>query len=560
MLATTGEDGFARVWNTDDGRLLYERRGKGAASEPSFAPDSSMLAASWRWVVAGENWARTVRVMDPVRGQTVRTVGRLRDAIRAALGPGGSELAILSVNRDLNRNVGRIWSLDGGGPPIVRFRAPLWFGTAALHWNPDGRSLLGIDGAFLWNAQTGERIGRLEGHGDVELAADLSADGSMAVTASADGTVGVWELREQARLFSFAAEGATAYHDVAFSPDGGSVVATDRDGVARIWDVGPQGGREWAVLRTRAGTDVGILADGRAFSVGRRSLLVTDPATGRAVPFGPTHESPPIPGIWSPSFDISPDGSTIAVDDDGLEVRDVATGRLTMPERAAVGRGWSPTGTVLALDPDVGPLEVHDLDDGHVSILPGMDSADVAFSPDGRLLAAVGWRTSVECGEPLLQIWDWRAERLLADRATCGYEVGWTAGGEVVTFLGPEVRVWDGSDATPVRRFPPLPAEDAGPIAMSGDGTKLAVATGSVIRLLDPATGEDRLSLEGHGCPVTGLDVSDDGSTLISHACDGIRVWALDIDDLLDLAAAELTRGWTEPECRRYLHQDGCPR
>jgi hypothetical protein len=59
---------------------------------------------------------------------------------------------------------------------------------------------------------------------------------------------------------------------------------------------------------------------------------------------------------------------------------------------------------------------------------------------------------------------------------------------------------------------------------------------------------------------VTGLDVSDSGSTLISQACDGIRIWALDIDDLLHLAAAELTRGWTERECRRYLHVDGCSR
>jgi hypothetical protein len=37
-------------------------------------------------------------------------------------------------------------------------------------------------------------------------------------------------------------------------------------------------------------------------------------------------------------------------------------------------------------------------------------------------------------------------------------------------------------------------------------------------------------------------------------------VWALDLDDLIAIAAAELTRGLTDDECRQYLHQpEGCP-
>ena len=52
---------------------------------------------------------------------------------------------------------------------------------------------------------------------------------------------------------------------------------------------------------------------------------------------------------------------------------------------------------------------------------------------------------------------------------------------------------------------------------------------------------------------------SPDGSMLASWADDGTRVWALDIDDLLEIARSEVTRALTEEECRQYLHVEACP-
>jgi hypothetical protein len=39
-----------------------------------------------------------------------------------------------------------------------------------------------------------------------------------------------------------------------------------------------------------------------------------------------------------------------------------------------------------------------------------------------------------------------------------------------------------------------------------------------------------------------------------------VRIWALDIDDLLDIARREAGRTITDAECRKYLHMDQCPR
>lgn len=68
------------------------------------------------------------------------------------------------------------------------------------------------------------------------------------------------------------------------------------------------------------------------------------------------------------------------------------------------------------------------------------------------------------------------------------------------------------------------------------------------------------LALRGHGFVVGRLAFSPDGSKLVSGAGDGVvRVWAIDLDDLIAIAKQELTRDLTAEECRQYLHQaNGC--
>jgi hypothetical protein len=45
----------------------------------------------------------------------------------------------------------------------------------------------------------------------------------------------------------------------------------------------------------------------------------------------------------------------------------------------------------------------------------------------------------------------------------------------------------------------------------------------------------------------------------VSAGTDGVvRVWALDLDELVEIAEAELTRALTDDECRQYLHQPQC--
>ena len=66
--------------------------------------------------------------------------------------------------------------------------------------------------------------------------------------------------------------------------------------------------------------------------------------------------------------------------------------------------------------------------------------------------------------------------------------------------------------------------------------------------------------LRGHTSSIKNLAFSPDGSRLASISDEGkIRVWALDLDDLIGIAEREVTRTFTDEECRQYLHLDGCP-
>jgi hypothetical protein len=61
--------------------------------------------------------------------------------------------------------------------------------------------------------------------------------------------------------------------------------------------------------------------------------------------------------------------------------------------------------------------------------------------------------------------------------------------------------------------------------------------------------------------PVGRLAFSPDGTKLASQGplSGVVRVWALDIDDLLEIAQENVTRSLTDAECRRYLHVEACP-
>lgn len=90
---------------------------------------------------------------------------------------------------------------------------------------------------MIWDADTGEKMHILEGHGEGWYMNDLawSPDGSQLATASWDTKVIVWDSTTGDDLLTFSGH-KYAVNSVAWSPDGSRIVSTSNDGEALIWE------------------------------------------------------------------------------------------------------------------------------------------------------------------------------------------------------------------------------------------------------------------------------------------------------------------------------------
>jgi WD40 repeat protein len=283
---------------------------------------------------------------------------------------------------------------------------------------------------------------------------------------------------------------------VAFSPDGKRLVTASQRGSVRLWDVAT--GQEILTLKGRAlhVRSVAFSADGERLvsaSLGR-TVQVWDAATGR--------ELLKLTGNGGASLGVafSPDAKRVALasqerKEDGrsegtVRVWDAATGRevLTLMVNAYVSRGeafggvaFSPDGKRLAASGFQGPVKVWDVANGQEIRKLGGGDAGLAFSPDGKRLAA--------CDDRMVTVWD-------------------TASGQrTLTLKGHTVQVLS--------------------VAFSPDGSQLATASWDrTVKVWDAATGREVRTLTGHTDRVTSVAFSPDGKQLASASRDGtVRVW-----------------------------------
>jgi WD40 repeat protein len=197
----------------------------------------------------------------------------------------------------------------------------------------------------------------------------------------------------------------------------------------------------------------------------------------------------------------------------------------------------------------------------------GQRVESIGFSPDGRLLATT--RVGIDRFDPeemKTMIWDWNRGDVVRELGTFSDLLAFDpTGSRIATARAVEgtADVWDAQ--TGARMATLVAPAEIGDIAYSPDGK--VVATGhadGTVRLWDPATGAERLVLGGDGVGrIAYVVFGADGSTLASLGDDGVvRVWALDLDELVAIAndrLARTSRAFSDAECLKYLHLDRCP-
>ncbi|MFG1687696.1 caspase family protein [Nonomuraea sp. NPDC049269] len=290
--------------------------------------------------------------------------------------------------------------------------------------SPDGRWVVTLDPpvdqaaaqiARLWDTSTGQKVSTFDtDHGvvfspDGKLVAAAYFDGKREVTTVDGESLGVLSggtttvsLRNTSRGDVMASLTGHQGAAVAFSPDSktvatASALATDQpfDAPIRLWD--PSTGKLLATLTGHHNgiQSMGFSQDGKVLVTGAAGGVtkVWDVVGGKATATLDNASSP----VW-----ISPDGKTL-VDTlpsgkDGFELRRVPDGkRLASVAKAGRFAGFTPGSKAYATDKD-GGVRLFDLATGKVrATLTAMVRGDLAFSPDGKLIAAV-----TKEGEPAL--------------------------------------------------------------------------------------------------------------------------------------------------------------
>ncbi|QJW93650.1 WD40 repeat domain-containing protein [Frigoriglobus tundricola] len=577
VLAYAAADHTVHLCDPTTGHTRALLRGhEGDVHEISFGPDQTRI------VTASDDG--TLRVWDAGSGGQLRTFRAPRDAAKPLLlSPNGR---FVVTRGRATEPAAYLWDLDSDRPPVPLDGAT--GGIHMIRFSPSGDRLVTVrrfpqTDIQLWDVGTGQRLATLAGHKNQVSHATFSPDGRRLLTTSMDRTIRVWDVspgaaaRSSDALLVLDGHSGWVYH-ASFSPDGtrvlssshdrtlcywdartgkpiavlsghtdpviaaafrtdGTLVSASVDGTLRLWDV--TGAESGYAIRghTNFVYNVAFFPDGErvASAAWDGTARVWNATTGREL-----HKLDHAGDQYVSAVAVHPGGQMVATlsrhedaAQNSVRLWDVGAERVLhtwkLPTNWQDGRlAFAPRGDLLAAGGVDGRVRLWDVGTrAEVGVLEGgsWPIRDVAFSPDGTLLAGAG-----DDGDGSVRIWDVRSRkqvRVLTGHKRGVYTVAWNRTGTMLASGSNDhtVRLWDTTTWAP---FDPLfQGTNVYGVAFTADGKLLACACAdNLIRMWDAQTRRELAKLSGHSDYVHHLAFSPDGTRMVSASGDRtLRVW-----------------------------------
>lgn len=559
-IATSSYDKTAKVWDAVTGKELltlccHNMEVTGVA----FSPDGTRIATS--------SLDKTAKVWDAATGKELFTMTGHNGGVGGIVYTlDGKRLATSSWN-DEPESSARIWDAENGKLllTLTGHTSSLWDITSS----PDGKRVAtgGADGtARIWDSTSGQLLKTIFSPG-VNIRVVFSPDGKQLATGATD--VRIWDAATGELLQTLAGHTGEVW-GASFSPDGIHLATGSRDGTARVWDISPEGSRDWVTFAPSAGSPLAYSADGTRLAItSSGTAKILDALTGKELlTFSGGHTQ----SIKSVAF--SPDGSRLATSstDQTVKVWDLATGKqllsLSTPTfafPAGLRVAFSPDGQRIAAASSENSARVWDVATGkELLALRGHTQPVVGatYSPDGS-------RIATPCLDGTAKVWDAATgkELLTLSGHKAGlWVVSFSPDGKRIATASQDgtAKVWDAATGQLLLTL----SGHLGNVfdaVFSPDSTRLATASmDGTIKLWDVSTGSSRSEqpltfFNPSGYYFIAVAFAPDGKRLAAGGDGTIRIYALPLEDIITIAKSRVTRTLTTDECRKFLHVDKCP-
>ena len=273
--ATTGGKHAVRLWDSTTHQLKSVFGWEWAPQTIAFSPNSNQIATA--------GLSDEVRLWDANTGEQLAVFKEHTEAIESLdFSPDGKTL--VSGDRD---GLVVLWDLTKNQQKYVfkghqrgnKFNLYEWVNDVAF--NPDGQSLVTAspevillwnttdreyieikaekpghrccidihpygsllavgrdDGVFLWDATTGKKIAKLEGHRSTVISVAFSPDAKILASGGggSDNKIILWDITTTQEIATLSGH-TDGVRSVAFSPDSNTLVSGSWDGTALIWDI-----------------------------------------------------------------------------------------------------------------------------------------------------------------------------------------------------------------------------------------------------------------------------------------------------------------------------------